>query len=180
VAQTGAKGPPFSTGSWLPFSTGSRHELVLEGWHLFFPLMPTPPRRKTSKKINENDKNFKFQNPLIRMYLTQPTFMKNLKFRILIFFAKKSMFQIKTAITFTYGLEKTYNIWKTIYAKSTSDMAVCTNSCFSKFQREIWKHEDFKFCQKKFKIDFFENFEFLLLFLLLFSYFEVFILFWNF
>jgi hypothetical protein len=39
-----------------------------------------PTQKKYLKIINENDKNFKFQNPLTRMYLTQPTFMENLKF----------------------------------------------------------------------------------------------------
>jgi hypothetical protein len=31
---------------------------------------------------------------------------------------------------------------------SIAPKAVCTNSTFSKFQREIWKQEDFRFCQK--------------------------------
>jgi hypothetical protein len=40
---------------------------------------------------------------------------ENLNFDI---FCKKWLFQIKTAITFAYGLEKkTYTIWKTIYTK---------------------------------------------------------------
>jgi hypothetical protein len=108
------------------------------------------------------------------------------KIWILIFFAKKRLFQIKTAITFAYGFEKTYNIWKTIYIKFyiRFQQPVCTISCFSKFQREIWKQEDFRFCQKKWeKMIFFQIFSFLLLFLLLFGYFEVFLLileFWNF
>jgi hypothetical protein len=54
-------------------------------------------------KINKNDKNFKFQNPLTCMYLTQLTFMENLKNDI---FCKKRLFRIKTALTFAYVLEK--------------------------------------------------------------------------
>jgi hypothetical protein len=51
------------------------------------------------------------------------------------------------------------------------------NFLFLKFQREIWKQEDFRFCQKKWeKKWFFQIFSFLLLFLLLFGYFEVFLL----
>jgi hypothetical protein len=41
------------------------------------------------------------------MYLTQPTFRDKLKIWILIF-CKKRLFQIKTAITFVYGLKKVY------------------------------------------------------------------------
>jgi hypothetical protein len=99
------------------------------------------------------------------------------------FLQKKRLFQIKTAITFAYGLEKKYNIWKTIYTKSTSDFnshrpfAQILASQNSKGKYESRKILDFV---KKIKIDFFENFEFQLLFLLPFSYFEVFILFWNF
>jgi hypothetical protein len=37
-----------------------------------------PPRRKNVKKVNKNAKNFKFQNPLTCMYLTQPIFRENL------------------------------------------------------------------------------------------------------
>jgi hypothetical protein len=75
------------------------------------------------------------------------------------------------------NLEKLCNIWKTIYAKSyirfQLPYAVFTKSCFSKFQREIWKQEDFRFCQKKMRK--LICFEFVLLFLLLFNYLEVFI-----
>jgi hypothetical protein len=49
------------------------------------------------------------------MYLTQLTFRENLNFDI---FCKKMLFQTKTAITFTYELEKMCNIWKIIYTKS--------------------------------------------------------------
>jgi hypothetical protein len=84
------------------------------------------------------------------------------KFEIWIFLQKR-LFQIKTAITFAYRLKKTYNIWKTIYTKFYIrfqwPMAVCTIFCFSKFQREIWKQEDFRFCEKKWeKMIFFSNF----------------------
>jgi hypothetical protein len=43
---------------------------------------------------------------------------ENLNFDI---FCKKRLFKIETALTFAYGLEKTYNISKTIYTKFTSD-----------------------------------------------------------
>jgi hypothetical protein len=46
------------------------------------------------------------------MYLTQPTFRENLRFLILIFFAKKRLFQIKTAITFAYELGKNCVIYE--------------------------------------------------------------------
>ena len=49
---------------------------------------------------------------------------------------------------------------------------------FSKFQREIWKQEDFRFCQKKWKNWFFLNF--FCCFLLFFNYFELFGMFWIF
>jgi hypothetical protein len=84
------------------------------------------------------------------------------KFEIMNFdiFCKTILFQIKMAITFAYRLKKILNMWKTTYAKSYIRFqwpyAVCINSCFSKFQREIRKQEDFKFCQKNKKIDFFE------------------------
>jgi hypothetical protein len=68
------------------------------------------------------------------------------------FFCKKKLCRIKTVITFTYGLEKKCNIWKTIYAKCyirfQPPYTICTNSWFSKIQREIWKQEYFRFCQK--------------------------------
>jgi hypothetical protein len=74
------------------------------------------------------------------------------KFEIWIFFIKR-LFQIKTALTFPYGLKKKYNISKTIYTKFYIwfqwPQDVYTSSPFSKFQREIWKHEDFRFCQEK-------------------------------
>jgi hypothetical protein len=63
--------------------------------------MPTVPVQKKNKKINKNDKNFKFQNPLICMYLTQPTYRKILKFDIFL----KKLFRIKTDITFAYELK---------------------------------------------------------------------------
>jgi hypothetical protein len=37
------------------------------------------------------------------MYVTQPTFIENLNFDI---FCKKRLFQIKTALSFAYGLKK--------------------------------------------------------------------------
>jgi hypothetical protein len=83
-----------------------------KGTRSFLPPMSTPPRAvKMSKTINKNDKNFKFQNPLRCMYLTQPNFREFLKIRILIFLQKR-LFRIKTAITFAYELGKLCNIWK--------------------------------------------------------------------
>jgi hypothetical protein len=74
VAQTGTKGPA----------------------PIFSPMpTPLPHAEKTSKKINKNDKNFRFQNPLTCMYLTQPIFIENLKILILIFFAKKGFSKLK-------------------------------------------------------------------------------------
>jgi hypothetical protein len=53
------------------------------------------------------------------MYLMQLTFMKNLKFD---FFCKKRLFRIKTALTFTYGLEKKRIIYETLSTRNfTSD-----------------------------------------------------------
>jgi hypothetical protein len=60
--------------------------------------MPTPPpsprarAEKMSKKINENNKNFKLQNPFTCMYLMQLTFMENLNFDI---FCKKGYSKLK-------------------------------------------------------------------------------------
>jgi hypothetical protein len=54
----------------------------------FFPLMPTPGAEKMSKKINENNKNFKIQNPFTCMYLTQPSIGENLN---LIYFLQKDV-----------------------------------------------------------------------------------------
>jgi hypothetical protein len=67
------------------------------------------------------------------------TFRENIKNLILIFFAKK-VFQMKTSITFAYGLKKMCNILKTIDAKVTSDFnrrRPFTQILTSQIQREI-------------------------------------------
>jgi hypothetical protein len=109
------------------------------------------------KKINKNDKNFNFQNPLTCMYLMQSTFMKNLNFDI---FCKERLFQIKTAITFAYGLEKNCLIYEKLSTKKfTSDFnrrrpfAQILASQNSKGKYESRKILDF--ARKSEKIDFF-------------------------
>jgi hypothetical protein len=77
-----------------------------------------------SKKINENDKNFKFQNPLTCMYLTQPIFRENLNFDT---FCKKRLFQIKTTITFAYRLKKSV-IYEKLSTKKVAQFLASQNS----------------------------------------------------
>jgi hypothetical protein len=62
------------------------------------------------------------------MYLSQSTFRENLKIDI---FCKKRLFQIKTAITFAYGLEKSVIYKKLSMENFTSD--VNTRRLFAQF-----------------------------------------------
>jgi hypothetical protein len=54
-------------------------------------IMLQPPRSVLAVTLTKSHPFFalNFQNPLTCMYLTQPTFMENLKISILIFFEKK-------------------------------------------------------------------------------------------
>jgi hypothetical protein len=100
----------------------------------------------------------------------------------LIFFAKKRLFRIKIAITFVYGLEKSVIYEKLSTENFTSDFnGLRPFAQFFVSQNSKGKYESTKildFVKKIENLIFFKkNYEFLLLFLLLFSCFEVFILF---
>jgi hypothetical protein len=86
------------------------------------------------------------------MYLTKPSIRENLNFDI---FCKKSLLEIKTAITFAYELKKSVIYEKLSRKKVTSDSH---KFLLLKIPKETKKHEDFRFCQQKRKIIFFQFF----------------------
>ena len=95
------------------------------------------------------------------------------------FFCKKCGLQIQTAITFAYDLGKksiTYqNDHHKIWKRFQQPTAVLDFFRFSKFQREIWKQKNFRFCQEKM-----ENFDLFLKFLNFFCCFFYFLIILNF
>jgi hypothetical protein len=99
----------------------------------------------------------------------------------LIFFAKKRLFQIKTALTFASDSKKSV-IYENVSTKKLHPISTAVG-CLHKFlllkiPKGNMKAGKFKILSEKMRKMIFKRiFEFLLLFLLLFSYFEVFILF---
>jgi hypothetical protein len=76
------------------------------------------------------------------MYLTQPTFRENLKILNFDIFCKKRLFQIKTAITFPYGLKKNL-IYEKLFTQKVRPFAQNLASQNSKGKYERRKTLDF-------------------------------------
>jgi hypothetical protein len=90
---------------------------------------------------------------------------------------QKRLFQIKTAITFAYGLKKHIIYEKLSTQNFTSDFnRLRPFGQFLVSQNSKGKYESRKNLDFARKNDFFWIFSFLLLFLLLFGYFEVFLI----